>query len=145
MSNNNYAVFVNGETVQVSEEIYTYIKRSEWNSNYAEIRRKRERIIIDTETQTVKIILSKEDSIDRLMEMGFDFADNSEPIEEDAVRKIIVEQALAKLNADERFIISEIYFVGKTEREVAEELHKTQQNINKIKQKILCKLYEILK
>ncbi len=127
MSNSKYVVFVKGEAVSVSEEIYTYIKRSEWNSNYAEIRRKRERIIINPDAQTVKIILSKEDSLDRLMEKDVDFADDSEPIEETAARKIIVEQALAMLTADKRFIISEIYFAGKTELEIAEELHKTQK------------------
>ena len=42
-------------------------------------------------------------------------------------------------------LIYELYYSDKTERELAEELHKTQQNIHKMKHKILCKLYEILK
>lgn len=57
----------------------------------------------------------------------------------------MLEQALAQLTADERFLIYELYYSDKTERELAEEMHKTQQNINKMKHRILCKLYEILK
>jgi len=135
----------NGTAVEVSEEIYTYLKRSDWNNNYAQIKRKREKIIINPKSQTVKIIPSKEISLDRLMAMGIEIPDNSEPFEDVVIRKILLNQALAQLTADERFIIFELYFSNKTERELAEKLHKTQQNINKMKRKILCKLYEILK
>ena len=77
--------------------------------------------------------------------MGIEIPDNSEPFEDTVIRNILLNQALAQLTADERFIIFELYFGNKTERELAEKLHKTQQNINKMKHKILCKLYEILK
>lgn len=51
-----HIIRIDGKTVEVSDEIYTFLKRSEWNNNYAELRRKRERIIIDSEALTVKII-----------------------------------------------------------------------------------------
>ena len=51
-----HIIRIDGKTVEVSDEIYTFLKRSEWNSNYAELRRKRERIIIDSEAMTVKTI-----------------------------------------------------------------------------------------
>ena len=124
-----HIIRIDGKTVEVSDEIYTFLKRSEWNNNYAELRRKRERIIIDSEAMTVKIIPGKEDSLERLESVGIE----------------ILEQALAQLTADERFLIYELYYSDKTERELAEELHKTQQNIHKMKHRILCKLYEILK
>ena len=138
-------ILKNGTAVEVSEEIYTYLKRSDWNNEYAEIKRKRERIVVDTKRRTVKIIPGKEDSLDRLTAMGIEFRDNSEPFEDAVIRKIMLKQALAQLTADERFIIFELYFENKTERELAKQLHKTQQNIHKMKCKILCKLYEILK
>lgn len=94
---------------------------------------------------TVKTIPGKEDSLERLESVGIEIPDKTEPFENVLINKIILEQALVQLTADERFIIVQIYFEGNTEREHAEELHKTQQNINKIKRKILCKLYEILK
>lgn len=138
-------ILKNGTSVEVSEEIYTYLKRSDWNNDYAQIKRKREKIIINPKSQTVKIIPSKEISLDRLMAMGIEIPDKSEPFEDVVIRNTLLNQALAQLTADERFIIFELYFGNKTERELAEQMHKTQQNINKMKRKILCKLYEILK
>ena len=140
-----HIIYINGTAIEVSEEIYTYIRRSDWNNEYAEIKRRREKITIDCETQTVKITPSKEDSLDRLTALGIEFHDQSEPLEEAIIRKITLEQALAQLTADERFIICELYFVGRTERELAKELGVSQVNIHKKKCKILYKLYEILK
>lgn len=145
MSDKKYIVYVDGKPVEVNEEIYTYIKRSDWNSNYADYKRKRDKIIISKNAQTVKVIPRKEDSLERLKENGIDFPDASEPLADAVVRKMIVQQALAQLTASERFIILRIYFEGTTERELAKELRQSQQNIHKIKRKILCKLYEILK
>jgi len=140
-----HIIRIDGKTVEVSDEIYTFLKRSDWNNDYAQIKRKREKNIINPKSQTVKIIPSKEISLDRLMAMGIEIPDNSEPFEDVVIRKILLNQALAQLTADERFLIYELYYSDKTERELAEELHKTQQNIHKMKHKILCKLYEILK
>ena len=145
MSDKKYIVYVDGKPVEVNEEIYTYIKRSDWNSNYADHKRKRDKIIISKNAQTVKVIPRKEDSLERLKENGIDFPDASEPLADAVIRKMIVQQALAQLTASERFIILRIYFEGTTERELAKELRQSQQNIHKIKRKILCKLYEILK
>lgn len=140
-----HIIRIDGKTVEVSDEIYTFLKRSEWNNNYAELRRKRERIIIDSEAMTVKTIPGREDSLERLESVGIEIPDRSEPFEDVLINKIMLEQALEQLTADERFIIVRIYFEGNTERELAEEMHKTQQNIHKMKHRILCKLYEILK
>ena len=31
-----HIIRIDGKTVEVSDEIYTFLKRSEWNNNYAE-------------------------------------------------------------------------------------------------------------
>mgnify|MGYP000463679392 CR=1 FL=1 len=139
-----HIIRINGKPVEVSEEIYTYIMRSDWNNYYAEIKRKRERIRINSKKKTVKIIPSREDSLDRLMAIGTEFANDSEPIAEAAIRKITVQKALEQLTADERFIIVRIYFEGNTERELAKEMHLSQSTINSRKQKILLKLRKII-
>lgn len=140
-----HIIRIDGKPVEVSEEIYTYIMRSDWNNYYAEIKRKRERIRINSKKETVKFIPSREDSLDRLMAIGTEFANDSEPIAEAAIRKITVQKALEQLTADERYIIINIYFNERTERELAKELGKTQQAISKSKARILLKLHEILK
>ena len=139
-----HIIRINGKPVEVSEEIYTYIMRSDWNNYYAEIKRKRERIRINSKKKTVKIIPGREDSLDRLMAIGTEFANDSEPIAEAAIRKITVQKALEQLTADERFIIVRIYFEGNTERELAKEMHLSQSTINSRKQKILLKLRKII-
>lgn len=135
---------IDGKPVEVSEEIYTYIMHSDWNSYYAEVKRKRERIRINSKKEAVKIIPSIEDSLDRLMAIGTEFANDSEPIAETAIRKITVQQALEQLTADERFIIARIYFMGDTERELAKAMQLSQSTIHARKQKILLKLRKII-
>lgn len=139
-----HIIRIDGKPVEVSEEIYTYTMRSDWNNYYAEIKRKRERIRINSKKETVKIIPSREDSLDRLMAIGTEFANDSEPIAESAIRKITVQKALEQLTADERFIIVRIYFEDNTERELAKEMHLSQSTINSRKQKILLKLRKII-
>lgn len=82
-----HIIRIDGKTVEVSDEIYTFLKRSEWNSNYAELRRKRERIIIDCEAMTVKTIPGKEDSLERLESVGIEIPDKTEPFENVLINK----------------------------------------------------------
>ena len=130
-----HIIRIDGKPVEVSEEIYSYIMRSDWNNYYAEIKRKRERIKINAKNETVKIIPSREDSLDRLMAIGTEFANDSEPITEAAIWKITVQKALEQLTADEHFIVR-IYFEVNTERELAKEMHLSQSTINSRKKKI---------
>lgn len=73
--------------------------------------------------------------------------------DDDSVEKCIIRQAeyselykcLASLPDDEHSIIIMIYFCGKTEQEVADILHTSQQNVHKKKHRILCRLNKFLK
>lgn len=135
----------NGIAVEVSEEIYKYLKKSDRRIKYIEKDLKQTRYIINRKKNTVKEIPSSEDSLDRLMTLGKDFADNTADFDEAVLRKITLEQALEKLSDEERYLITQLFYFNRTERDLAGELHKTQQNINKSKHRILCKLYEFLK
>ncbi len=138
-------VMKNGTTVEVSDEIYEILKKSDRRIKYVERDLKETRYIINKEKATVKEIPAREDSLDRLTALGFDFADQTTNFRESVIDKIMLDQALEKLSDEERYLIIQLFYFGRTERELAAELHQTQQNINKIKQRILCKLYEILK
>lgn len=137
-------IMKNGISVEVSDEIYKILKESDRKIKYVEHDLKETRYIIDRKKETVKEIPSREDSLDRLTALGFDFADNSTDFRESVTDKIMLEQALEKLSDEERYLITQLFYFGRTERELAAELDQTQQNINKIKRRILCKLYEIL-
>lgn len=90
-------------------------------------------------------IPSREDSFERLTDIGKEFADITSDFREQAIKKVMLDQALSKLSDEEHYLITQLFYLQRTDRELAEEFNQTQQNINKFKRKILCKLYEILK
>lgn len=143
--NKEYYIYINGAPYAVSKEIYEYITKSDRKIKYAEEDRKQERYFIDCENERISVKPSREDSLDRLMELGMDFPDKTIDLYESVTQKIMLEQALSKLDDEERNLIIQLFYFDRTETELAQEYNQTQQNINKAKQRILCKLYEILK
>jgi len=135
----------NDETVEVSDDLHDYLTKSDRKIRYIEKDLKRNNYIIDSENEKVTVIPSREDSLDRLMDIGNDYPNQSSDFRQSTIEKIMLEQALEKLNEKERYLIVQLFYLGRTERELAVELHIAQQNVNKTKQRILCKLYEILK
>ena len=79
------------------------------------------------------------------MELGLDFPDKTIDIYESVTQKIMLEQALSKLDDEERNLIIQLFYFDRTEREVAAEIGVSQVYVHKLKEKILCKLYELLK
>ena len=145
MSEKQYYIYINGAPCEVSVEVYKYITKSDRKIKYAEEDRKQERYFIDSVNERISVKPSREDSLDRLMELGMDFPDKTIDIYESVTQKIMLEQALSKLDDEERNLIIQLFYFDRTETELAREYNQTQQNINKAKQRILCKLYEILK
>lgn len=75
-----------------------------------------------------------------------EFADVTD-VEDDAIKLMMIKQlhiCIEQLTEDERELISALFFYGMTEREYADLIGQTQQNINKKKQRILSKLYKLL-
>lgn len=136
-------IIKNGTAVEVSEELHDYLTKSDRKIRYIEKDLKRNNYIIDSENEKVTVIPIREDSLDRLMDIGKDYPNQSSDFRQSTIEKIMLEKALEKLNEKERYLIVQLFYLGRTERELAAELHIAQQNINKTKQRILCKLYEI--
>ena len=137
-------IMKNGTAVEVSEEIYEYLTRSDRRIRYVEKDLKRSRYIIDSEHETTKVIPKREESLDRLTEIGKEFPDGESDFQENMILKIMLEQALAKLSNEERYLITQLFYFNKTERELAQELGIKQSNINKKKHRILGKLHKFL-
>ncbi|MGN1340222.1 MAG: hypothetical protein ACI4WS_08010 [Oscillospiraceae bacterium] len=144
-TDNKYIIYINGTAVEVSKEIHDFLIKSDRQIKYAEQDRKQERITIDSENERVSVKPSMEDSLDRLTELGVEFPDQQEDLYESVIRKVMLEQAMSKLDDEERYLIAQLFYFDRTERDIALELNQTQQNINKMKRKILCKLYKMLK
>ena len=106
---------------------------------------KTERTIIDHKTQTVQVIPSREDSYERLLEQEVQFEGENQT-EESVIRNMQLEQlykALSLLSEDEQYLIRQLFFEERTEREVASVLGLSQKAINKRRQKILEKLRKL--
>ena len=134
-----------GKAVEVSDEIHEYLTTSDRQIRYCDEDRKQSDWDIDMEKEKVTEIPSREDSFERLTDIGKEFADITSDFQELSIKKVILDQALSKLSGEEHYLITQLFYMQRTEKELADELNKTQQNINKSKRKILCKLYEILK
>ena len=135
-------IIKNGTAVEVSDEVYKILRKWDRRIKYVEHDLKETRYIIDQKKETVKEIPSREDSLDRLTALGFDFENRTADFRESVSDKIMLEQVLAKLSDDERYLITQLFYFGRTERSLAEELGVSQYTVNRNKHKILKKLKE---
>ncbi len=135
-------IIKNGTAVEVSDEVYKILRKWDRRIKYVEHDLKETRYIIDQKKETVKEIPSREDSLDRLTALGFDFENRTADFRESVSDKIMLEQVLAKLSDEERYLITQLFYLGRSERDLAEELGVSQYTVNRNKHKILTKLKE---
>lgn len=132
---------------EASEEIIAVLRTTERKMQYQEYDLKSEQTIINQENQTVTHIPSREDSYERLMEQTVQFQEETQSLEELVIERMEIEKlhkALKVLSDDERYLIMQLYFEERTEREMAEELGIYHNAIHKQKSRILNKLKKIL-
>ncbi|MEG3071803.1 MAG: sigma factor-like helix-turn-helix DNA-binding protein [Candidatus Syntrophopropionicum ammoniitolerans] len=130
------------ERVPVSEEIYKEYYKMRRRERYMEEDIKVGRIDIDPETGPT-FIPSKEDSIERLIELGADFVDEQPSIEDilcDKAALLILQEALKELNHEEQELIQALYHKNLTVREVAKQENTSHVTVIKRRDKILAKL-----
>ena len=133
---------------EASEEVIAVLRTTERKMQYQEYDLKMEQIVVDQEEQIVDIIPSREDSLERLMDKEVQFQEASITVEEVILQRLEVQRlhrALSLLSEDERYLIEQIYFEEKTEREMAKELGVYHNAVHKKKQLILKKLKNFLK
>lgn len=128
-----YYIYVQGEQVSVSHEIYCAYYEEYDHERYLD-KRGRQREI----------------SFDLLQEQGnlFHYVGKQEEaldcqiVEKERLGQLY--QALKQLDDEERWLIEKLYFYEYTEKETAVILGVSRQAVNKRKQKILKKLSDIL-
>lgn len=132
---------------EASEEVIAVLRTTERKMQYQEFDLKTERTFVDQESQTVTIIPSREDSLERLLEQNVQFEEEADSAEEQALRNIQIQhlhRALSLLSEDERLLIEQIFFEERTEREIAAETGIYHNAVHKRKERILSKLKKIL-
>ena len=148
MDDNKRKLWVNGQFIEVSEEVYQVYMQGDRKMRYFETDLKTERTILAEDGTVQRIIPSREDSLDRLMDDNArQFSDASESVEDAVLRKLAEDElhrALEKLTDEEYALVYVLFFEGKTERSYAKELGVSQVAVHKKKQRILKKLKEII-
>ncbi|MDD3062792.1 MAG: sigma-70 family RNA polymerase sigma factor [Massilibacteroides sp.] len=137
MSKKDLYIKINGELINVSEDVYLTYYRMESRARYLE----RKDILHG------KTLYSNLDTDETLGEEGIPDL-NSESVEDAVVRKIMADklhQCIERLTAEERDLITKIYFQEISEVQLAKEMGLLQQTINYRKQKILKKLLKMMK
>lgn len=144
MSENNFYLYVDGQPVKVSKEVYREFMRYERKERYFMEDLKTERMEIDPETQTVTVIPSREDSYERLLETHRQFTSPGEPLEVQSVNALLIKTALHTLTSEEQALIYELYYLDHTEREVSATLRMARTTLQRRRNSVLDKLRSLL-
>ena len=127
-------LWVSGQFVEVTDEIYDAYMKGDRKMRYFESDLKAERFLMDENGQIKQVIPSREDSLDRLMDDNAEqFADRHESVEDMVLRRISIEwlyKALDTLTERERKLIEALFFEEMTEREVAHSLGISQPAVH---------------
>ena len=141
-------IWVRGQYVEVTDEVYAAYMQSDRKMRSFENDLKTERFVLGKEGQVVQIIPSREDSLDRLMdENAQQFSGGEESVENIVLHKLEVDKlhtALAMLTSEEQALIQALFFEEHTESELAVKLGISQPAVYKRKMKILKKLKSFL-
>jgi len=128
------------ELIPVTEEVYKAYFRGARRERYFNYDIKVGRI--DIESEKITFVESKEDSVQRLMEQGSDFADNksAEDIVCDKAMLHILQMSMGQLNVVDQELMQAIYYNNQTTREIAERENVCQTTIVKRHKKAIEKL-----
>lgn len=143
-SEKEFYLYIEGKRVKVNEKVYREYHRSKREERYFTKDLKRERMSVDQENKTVRIIPSREDSYERLLDLDKQFAMPGEMMEDKVVREILLEKALESLTSGEQELIWELFYLEKTERQVSEALHMAKTTLHRQRDQILDKLRRLL-
>lgn len=122
------------EEVEVSREVYEVYRRAEWTD---ENDRRR---FYKHQTPFSCLIGNTDDNFENFHEfVAISMAQDDDTFSDDDISEM-VRDALKALSEPELKLINDIYFAGKTEKEVAASLRVSQQAIAKRKKRILMKL-----
>ena len=141
-------ITVDNERIEVSEEVYRAYWHYTEKEKYFMGKLKQEKFVSSQKNETVHVIPSKEDPLERLTECGLQFPDRlalspDDKIDDDELL-FLLNKALGKLPDEEWRLVQELFYLDKTEKEVAQLFHTAVSTIFYRKKKVLGKLKEYL-
>ncbi len=133
MQEKDFYLYIDGQPVPVSREVYREYYRAEDKERYFMGKLKKGHTKVNPETQEIQeiqYIPSRELSYEQLVEQDWQFAVSDDSVEDRAVRADMLEKlqdVLQSLSAEELALLNELFYLEKTEREVAG-LYAVSQN-----------------
>jgi len=147
-----YTVTVEGTVVEVGKEIYEAYAQGGYKMENMEYGLKANRVLMGSDGRAIRdgngqaiTLPEREVSLDKLMSEGWDYP-SAEPSPEDAVLFPdfsgcgALAAALVLLTEAEYSLLESLFYRGMTEKDYAASVGTTQQNINKLKKRILKKI-----
>ncbi|WP_143321109.1 sigma factor-like helix-turn-helix DNA-binding protein [Clostridium sp. HBUAS56010] len=132
---------------EASDGVIEVLEKSDRKMEYQQYDLKVERCQIDSLNRTVTYIPSREDSYERLMGENRQFVADQESVEDAAVNALLIEKMLSSLKLltpQEQELISELFFVGKSEYQLAAETGIPRMTIHNRKRRILAHLKKLI-
>ena len=132
---------------EASDVVIEVLEKSDRKMEYQQYDLKVERCHIDSLNRAVTYIPSREDSYERLIEGNRQFAADQESVEDAAVNALLIEKMLSSLKLlmpQEQELISELFFVGKSEHQLAAETGIPRMTIHNRKRRILAQLKKLI-
>jgi RNA polymerase sigma factor (sigma-70 family) len=132
---------------EASDVVIEVLEKSDRKMEYQQYDLKVERCHIDSLNRAVTYIPSREDSYERLIEGNRQFAADQESVEDAAVNALLIEKMLSSLKLlmpQEQELITELFFVGKSEHQLAAETGIPRMTIHNRKRRILAQLKKLI-
>ena len=128
--------------VPVSDELRKEYYKMKRRERYMEKDIKDGRINVDMENEKVTFVPNKEDSLQRLMDLGADYADEQlvEDLVVDKAMLLILQEAMKELNLQEKELIDDLIYKEMTVRDVAKKEDISHVAVMKRRDKVLAKL-----
>lgn len=147
MKKRDFHLYIDGQPVPVSEEVYREYYRAEDKERYFMGRLKKGHTKANPDTQEIQYVPSREVSYEQLVEQDWQFAAPDDSVEDTVVRAALLEKletVLHSLSAEELALLEELFYQDKTEREVAGLYAVSQNTIHYRKNRLLDKLRKMM-
>lgn len=117
-----YTIPVQGGGVPVTKTLYKVWKHYENKEDYFMVGQKEEHFRYNPEKGIAEILPGREDSLDRLLGTGAEFAQDQSSVEDRAIASIMLQSLMVRLSQQEQEILYLRYYLGLSIEEAAKAL-----------------------
>lgn len=142
--NRPYAIPTPDGTVEVNKEVYKAWKKAEDKENYFMRTQKEERFVYDAEKGIAKFLPSREDSLNRLISEGVEFAEKQTPVEDQVETSMLIGKLFRNLSSEEKTVLYERFYRMMTLQSLSEAARQSRETYRDRFYELLQKCRDIL-